>query len=184
MNYNSRALWRRGRSHIRPLKIKQFEKQSEWVVSCTSLQLLIFTTAVSERAMTCRRYHESDLMLWENSWTHWVITAPILIPSFSNFVGKLHLFAMEGNAETQRLWKANGFILKTQRPLTNGCHHGGRGNERRQKQLNKLRGRVRFHLHVSESDRWLINTGGGRERGRDGVWFQDREGKDAEREQF
>lgn len=80
--------------------------------------------------------------------------------------------------------KANGFILKTQRQLTNGCHHGGRGNERRQKQRNKLRGRVRFHLHVSESDRWLINTGGGKERGRDGVWFQDTEGKDAEREQF
>lgn len=73
-------------------------------------------------------------MLREYSWTHWVITTPILIPSFSICWQTASL----RNEETLKRSdsEANGFVLKTQRQLTNGCHHGGGMNGGKNSRIN------------------------------------------------
>lgn len=115
--------------------------------------------AVSEkegqkRELTRRGSHESDLMLREYSWTHWVITTPILISSFSICCQTASL----RNKETEQL-RGKWIHFKDAEAADKWKSSCRRRNECWQKQQNKLQGRVLFHLHVCLSDRWLINTG-------------------------
>lgn len=111
--------------------------------------------AVSEkegqkRELTRRGSHESDLMLREYSWTHWVITTPILISSFSICCQTASL----RNKETEQL-RGKWIHFKDAEAADKWKSSCRRRNECWQKQQNKLQGRVLFHLHVCLSDRWL-----------------------------
>lgn len=91
---------------------------------------------------------------WKYSWSQWGNTTSLLIPSA--LIPKLHPSVMEkrckwGNSE------ANGFISRTARRLTNGCHHKGKpANAGRLNKRNKLPGQIHFHV----SDKRLPNTSG------------------------
>lgn len=93
-------------------------------------------------------------MLREYSWTHWVITTPILISSFSICCQTASL----RNKETEQL-RGKWIHFKDAEAADKWKSSCRRRNECWQKQQNKLQGRVLFHLHVCLSDRWLINTG-------------------------